>query len=85
MGTYSSIPGWRIPWTEEPGGLYSPWGPKESDMTEATYAHSLQKAGERSSDSDGPPESENMILGSWVRWKPARLEPWSGLVPFSIW
>ena len=25
---------WRIPWTEEPGRLYSPWGPKESDTTE---------------------------------------------------
>ena len=24
MATYSSIPPWRIPWTEEPGG-YSPW------------------------------------------------------------
>ena len=24
---------WRIPWTEEPDG-YSPWGRKESDMTE---------------------------------------------------
>ena len=24
---------WRIPWTEEPAG-YSPWGRKESDMTE---------------------------------------------------
>ena len=23
----------RIPWTEEPGGLYSPWGSKESDRT----------------------------------------------------
>ena len=23
-----------IPRTEEPGGLYSPWGHKESDMTE---------------------------------------------------
>ena len=22
---------------------YSPWGPKESDMTKATYAHSLQE------------------------------------------
>ena len=32
--TYSSILAWRIPWTEEPGGLYSPWGHKESDMTE---------------------------------------------------
>ena len=23
MGTYSSIPAWNIPWTEEPGGLQS--------------------------------------------------------------
>ena len=23
MATHSSIPGWRIPWTEEPGGLQS--------------------------------------------------------------
>ena len=35
MATNSSILGWRIPWMEEPGG-YSPWGCKESDMTEAT-------------------------------------------------
>ena len=33
MATYSSILAWRIPWREEPGG-YSPWGCKESDMTE---------------------------------------------------
>ena len=25
---------WRIPWTEKPGGLYSPWDCKESDVTE---------------------------------------------------
>ena len=24
------------PWIEEPGGLYSPWGVKESDTSEAT-------------------------------------------------
>ena len=35
MATHSSILGWRIPWTEEPGGL-SPWGHKESDTTEVT-------------------------------------------------
>ena len=29
MATHSSILAWRIPWTEEPGGLLS-------DMTEAT-------------------------------------------------
>ena len=25
MATYSSIVVWRIPWTEEPGGLRSMW------------------------------------------------------------
>ena len=33
LTTHSSILAWRIPWTEEPGGL-SPWSCKESDMTE---------------------------------------------------
>ena len=28
MATLSSTLSWRIPWTEEPGGLYSPWGRK---------------------------------------------------------
>ena len=34
MATHSSDLAWRIPWREEPGGLYSPWGCKELDMTE---------------------------------------------------
>ena len=34
MATHSSILSWRIPWTEEPGGLQS-MGLKESDTTEA--------------------------------------------------
>ena len=34
--THSSILAWRIPWTEEAGGLYSPWGHKELDTTEVT-------------------------------------------------
>jgi len=33
MATHSNILARKIPWTEEPGG-YSPWGHKESDMTE---------------------------------------------------
>ena len=37
MATHSSILAWRIPWTEEPGGLHSPQGRTESDMTEAGY------------------------------------------------
>ena len=32
--THSSILAWEILRTEEPGGLYSLWGHKESDMTE---------------------------------------------------
>ena len=31
MATYTSILAWEIPWTEEAGGLHSPWGCKESD------------------------------------------------------
>ena len=34
MATPSSIFVWNIPRTEEPGRFYSPWGRKESDMTE---------------------------------------------------
>ena len=34
MAIHSSTLAWKIPWTEEPGRLYSPWGRKESDMTE---------------------------------------------------
>ena len=32
MATYSSVPAWRIPWTEEPGRLQSV-GSQESDTT----------------------------------------------------
>ena len=35
MATHSSIPAWKIPWTEEPGG-YSPQSCKELDTTEET-------------------------------------------------
>ena len=35
MATLSSLLAWRVPWTEEPGGLQS-MGHKESDTTETT-------------------------------------------------
>ena len=35
MATHSSILAWKIPWTEETGGLQSTGWPR-SDMTEAT-------------------------------------------------
>ena len=40
MATHSSIFAWRLPWTEEPGGVqvgYSPWDRNESDMTECQH------------------------------------------------
>ena len=40
MATHSSILGWRIPWTEEPGGLQS-MGYKESDTTEQMSTETL--------------------------------------------
>ena len=43
MATHSSIPAWRIPWTEEPREEgYSPWGHKELDMTEATNTYNCE-------------------------------------------
>ena len=33
MATHSSLLAWRIPWTEEPGGLQSMRPTKESDTT----------------------------------------------------
>ena len=38
MATHSSILAWRIPWTEEPGGLRS-MGHTELNMTEVTKQH----------------------------------------------
>ena len=38
MATYSSIPAWRIPWTEEPGRLQSV-GSQELDTTERLGTH----------------------------------------------
>ena len=38
MATHSSILAWRIPWTEELGGLQST-SRKESDMTEQLHFH----------------------------------------------
>ena len=40
-GNHSGILAWEIPWTEEPGGLCSPRGCREYDMTEwLTHTHS---------------------------------------------
>ena len=40
MATHSSIPAWRIPWTEEPGGLQS-MGSQRVKHDRVTYTFSL--------------------------------------------
>ena len=44
MATHYNILAWRIPWTEEPGGLQS-IGSQRSNMTEATEYASMCYAG----------------------------------------
>ena len=43
MATHSSVLAWRIPWTVEPGRLYSPRGCEESDTSERLHFHALEK------------------------------------------
>ena len=41
MAPHSSTLAWRIPWTEEPGEVYSPRGRKELDTTEQLHYLSM--------------------------------------------
>ena len=40
MATHSSMLSWKIPWAEEPGGLYGVGVAEEPDTTEHTHTHS---------------------------------------------
>ena len=46
MATHSSVLAWRIPWTKEPGRLYSPWSCKGLNMTEG-LTHTIVTEGLR--------------------------------------
>ena len=48
IATHSSILAWRIPWTEEPGGL-SPWDHEASDMTEMAWQAGRSSGGSATS------------------------------------
>ena len=39
MATHSSILALKIPWTEEPNGLYSLWGHSQTRLSTHTHAH----------------------------------------------
>ena len=60
MATHSSTPAWRIPWTQEPGGLH-PWGRKESDMTEQQQ-HNRIPWQQTTEEAPGTPPAEGLRL-----------------------
>ena len=55
MATHSNILACRIPWREEPGG-YSPWGHRDSDMTQ--WLTQVQK-------SEWPPSKNKCLENMW--------------------
>ena len=60
MATYSSILAWKIPWTENPGGLQS-MGHKESDTTEQISVSACVRA-----HTHAHTHSLSSIVGLWV-------------------
>ena len=44
MANHSSILAWKIPWTEEPGGLYSSWGRKMLKLKLQYFGHLMRRA-----------------------------------------
>ena len=46
MATHSSILAWRIPWTEEPGGLQSTGSQSRTRLSDFTFTLEVFKLGE---------------------------------------
>ena len=67
---HSSILAWRIPWTEEPGGLESV-GSQESDTTERLHHHRLFSGlgGWTSMPLWLVPGSQSLALGEAAPWR----------------
>ena len=86
MTTHSSIRAWKIPWIEEPGGLHSPWGRKESDTTAwATTWRKVRAAGVRFSGNMGPVSDDVQPDDDKDPWLPltATLGPGTWKPPFT--
>ena len=72
MTTHSSTLAWKIPWTEDLGAGYCPWGRKESGMTERLHFHLC---------------SYKLRFPWWLSWSRIRLQcgrpgfdPWIGKI-----
>ena len=72
MAPHSSTLAWKLPWTEEPGRLYSPWVAKSqtrlSDFTFTFHFHALEK--------------EMATHSSVLAW---RIPGWGSLVGCRLW
>ena len=66
MTTHSSFLAWRIPWTENPGGLQS-WVLKESDITK------------RLSSSNSILEVKKKLMMAWIKLVTVELDKGDGL------
>ena len=86
MATHSSILAWRIPWTEETGGLQ---GCKEQDTSEEIRASlvaqrvkhwpTMRETRVQSLDREDPLEKEMATHSSTLAWKTPRMEESGGL------
>ena len=64
MATHSSILVWKIPRTEEPGRLHSPWGHKVLETTEGLSTHVPRiwsGSGEKSTSNNSENSKMNLI------------------------
>ena len=48
MATHSSVLAWRIPWTEEPGGLQSMGWQSQTQLSTAVHTYALKALAEAS-------------------------------------
>ena len=74
MATHSSTLALKIPWTEELGAGYYPWGRKGSGTTERLHSVSLRVRIE------DPLEEETATCFSILAWK----IPWRSLVDHTV-
>ena len=70
MATLSSILAWKIPGAEEPG--YSPWGRRESDMTEWLSTH-MQEVNYLKNQFSSVPQSCPTFVTPWTAGPQASL------------
>ena len=83
MASHSSILLWRIPWTEEPGGLQS-IGSQRVGHNRVTFMHSQKTDRNMNIEDDSgeiADENEEQIIGKWKKSNPCHtvVENWAEL------